>query len=265
MEKNDMALPKAIVFRDSFFENVIPHFSEHFNYVKYYWQYWGSDTLVVEMVDSAKPDIVVEEMVERCIKNNIPDFRESPPEFLANDLFHNGKELFSLKMINSIDELELNKELIIGLKSRNLLLNSTGNDPYLILPKLNLISQKNKEYMLKLECSSEIDTTFQLFYKNDSTEDYTEKNSIRKHINKGKNRFYAYLPYKALIHKIRIDPSTTKGKIIITKIEIKEVANINSKSFWAFRHYPRFCHSTRVLRYAGSLPMNKRIDFPVTG
>jgi hypothetical protein len=66
---NDSSLPRAVVFRDSFFGGVAPYFAEHFKYSWYYWQYWDSQTPIEEILTITKTDIVIEEIVERFIKN----------------------------------------------------------------------------------------------------------------------------------------------------------------------------------------------------
>ena len=73
MEQEDPGLPRALVFRDSFLTAVIPFLSENFQYSKYYWNNWDADTPIAEMIASVRPDIVIEEVVERLIKRNIPD------------------------------------------------------------------------------------------------------------------------------------------------------------------------------------------------
>ena len=51
----------AIVFRDSFSEFWVPYLGQHFNKVIYLWQYsWDLD-----IIKSEKPDVVIDEMLER--------------------------------------------------------------------------------------------------------------------------------------------------------------------------------------------------------
>lgn len=60
--------PRALVFRDCFFTKIIPFLSEHFQYSKYYWQSWDPDTGISDMIDKYRPDLVIEERVERYLK-----------------------------------------------------------------------------------------------------------------------------------------------------------------------------------------------------
>jgi hypothetical protein len=77
-----MSLPRALVFRDSFFSSVAPFFAGHFHFSRYYWDYWNSGTPMEEMVRSAKPDIVIEEVAERSVKFFQKDLLSKKPDYL---------------------------------------------------------------------------------------------------------------------------------------------------------------------------------------
>ena len=54
---------RAVVFRDSFFESVIPYFSENFKQVVYVWHPYDQETME-QLASQIKPDIVIEEVGE---------------------------------------------------------------------------------------------------------------------------------------------------------------------------------------------------------
>ncbi len=83
-KQNDLSLPRALVFRDSFFSSVAPLFARHFQYSGYYWQRVKTSTPIDEIVSSQKPDIVIDENVERYVKNAVDDSVKSPPKFIAD-------------------------------------------------------------------------------------------------------------------------------------------------------------------------------------
>ena len=59
---------RAVVFRDSFFEQLLPYVAEHFGEAVYIVSYY--DQKVMEQIlDKFKPDVVIEEVVERNLKN----------------------------------------------------------------------------------------------------------------------------------------------------------------------------------------------------
>jgi len=62
------ALPRAIVFRDSFASALAPFLSEHFSRVVYLWQ----NDFDAEVVQKEHPDVVLQEIVSRHLYNFIP-------------------------------------------------------------------------------------------------------------------------------------------------------------------------------------------------
>lgn len=76
-ELADPSLPTAVMFRDSFAHELMPFLSEHFKRVVYLWPYPSTprETRVFDWatVDAVKPDLVIDEFVERY-------FTEFPPK-----------------------------------------------------------------------------------------------------------------------------------------------------------------------------------------
>jgi alginate O-acetyltransferase complex protein AlgJ len=65
---DDPNLPKAIILRDSFADALQPFLSEHFRRIVYLWRY----DLPVKEILAEKPDVVIQEMVERALMFNYP-------------------------------------------------------------------------------------------------------------------------------------------------------------------------------------------------
>jgi alginate O-acetyltransferase complex protein AlgJ len=62
------ALPRAVIFRDSFVSRLVPFVSEHFSRAVYLWQ----NDFDAEVVTKEHPDIVIQEIVGRHLYNFIP-------------------------------------------------------------------------------------------------------------------------------------------------------------------------------------------------
>jgi hypothetical protein len=65
-ELQDSSLPRVVMFRDSFTSALSPFLSEHFKRILYLWQDFD-----LEVVKKERPDIVIEEMVERRLMSPI--------------------------------------------------------------------------------------------------------------------------------------------------------------------------------------------------
>jgi hypothetical protein len=59
----DDTLPKAMIFHDSFFNDMIPFLSDHFRYAIYHWAFKVDETFVA----GEKPDIVIFEVTDRYL------------------------------------------------------------------------------------------------------------------------------------------------------------------------------------------------------
>jgi hypothetical protein len=66
MTKCNKSKIRAVVFRDSFFEPVIPFITEDFNQIVYIWQQYDH-AIMKKLIEQQKPQIVIEEMVERLL------------------------------------------------------------------------------------------------------------------------------------------------------------------------------------------------------
>jgi alginate O-acetyltransferase complex protein AlgJ len=62
-ETADVGLPKAVIFRDSFFNSLLPFFSEHFRRAVYVHSFEVDEDLVMK----EKPDVVILEIAERYL------------------------------------------------------------------------------------------------------------------------------------------------------------------------------------------------------
>lgn len=68
MESSNRQLPRAVMFRDSFATALTPYLSENFSYIRYVWERWDKRIPAKQIIFDVKPDIVIEEVVERLIR-----------------------------------------------------------------------------------------------------------------------------------------------------------------------------------------------------
>lgn len=67
--QSDTTLPKVFFDHDSFFKDLAPFFAEHFSETTTLWSWQGFHT---ELIHQAKPDLVVDEFVERSLTGTVP-------------------------------------------------------------------------------------------------------------------------------------------------------------------------------------------------
>jgi hypothetical protein len=67
-EVDDPALPRAVIFRDSFVSRLVPFLSEHFSRAVYLWQ----NDFDADVVRQEHPDVVIQEIVGRHLYSFVP-------------------------------------------------------------------------------------------------------------------------------------------------------------------------------------------------
>ena len=67
-EIDDLSLPRAVIFRDSFTSRLVPFLSEHFSRAVYLWQ----NDFDADVVTKEHPDVVIQQIVGRHLYNFIP-------------------------------------------------------------------------------------------------------------------------------------------------------------------------------------------------
>jgi hypothetical protein len=85
VEAGNASSPRAVVFQDSFFPSVAPYLSPHFQSVKYVWQPWNASLDVDGVILAHRPDLVIEEILERLVKTRMGDFARACPGYLGGD------------------------------------------------------------------------------------------------------------------------------------------------------------------------------------
>ena len=188
--KNDPSLPRALLFRDSFATALQPFIDENFQYTKYYWQRWAPETSINALIHEVKPDIVIEEAVERLLKT-MPDFSSAQTIFsstLFKDLFDTSKA--SVKLFgprSAIGGIQFNDQVSLEKTSEGLLIKSSGGDPQIYFP---VFTTSMKGYpIIKINIESSIATVFQLFYVTTAVTDYSAQCSVTVNLKKVTTKF----------------------------------------------------------------------------
>ena len=206
----------AVICRDSFFSAVEPFLSEHFNQAYYLWKLGSHSNydhrVLKNIISRIKPQLVIEEISERFLKQ-VPDL----------DL----EELFDLSGVTSLnmnpdagfEGIKPVNQISIRYSSDGLVLSSTGDDPYVILPPLK--TEPVGPSIVRMVLTSPGDSFVQLFYRTPSFPYYYERQSVYQIIKKGNNEIYLDLPEKDVIGNLRLDPGHLAGDYILHSIEIR--------------------------------------------
>lgn len=211
---------KALIYRDSFFDILVPYFSRKLKYSTYISEKLTYPSLKMQ-INLKKPDIVIEEWVERTLPHT-PTFKQYYEKQKINKLLSTvpNKTIFKDRM----KDLIVNEDIkVIRQKKNRLQVVAIGNDPIVTFPELPF--KKDKNYIVYIKMNSSVQSTLQLFYSdiNETGYPFSQENSILKAVSIGTNELYILLDNNNLGTNIRLDPISGKGKIKIKAIEIKEV------------------------------------------
>jgi alginate O-acetyltransferase complex protein AlgJ len=216
--------PKALIFRDSFFEALQPYISQYFAKTFYVWKYADFNQLE-KYLEYNHPDIVIEERVERSLKNvpTLPTFQDKAYkdylEFLDR-WFLSGLSLYRLAKQHQ-DELIGRNQLMINPTEEGYKLLSQGDDPSFLLPEFK--RDEAMLYIMKVDLKAPQDTTWQVFYNTVQQPSYNEEHSISGQLKSGDNTLYIVLDDKNLQGQIRFDPGTVMGEYVLKSLEIRAV------------------------------------------
>lgn len=212
---------RAVVFRDSFFNQLIPFFSEHFVRSVYVWQRY-SQSAMVALLEYVKPDIVIEEVVERSLAYPPPN---DTSRIIANDLdsyvYHDlPRQILTINMSTGYEGIQpLHNATLIPLNGADgIELYASTSDPITLLPEVFIPS--NTQAVLKLVITSPANTSVQFFYSTSSSPFSADRHVMRP-IAAGKNEIFIRIYANDNITRLRLDPGLVPGNYVIHSVELR--------------------------------------------
>lgn len=73
--------PVGVLLRDSFSTQLAPHLAPHFSHLTLAWNQVLGPEFTLQVVEKARPDVVIEEVVERYLAGTLPPMLPSTPKF----------------------------------------------------------------------------------------------------------------------------------------------------------------------------------------
>lgn len=220
---------KALIYRDSFFTALEPYFIRNFAKSTYIWETATYDS-VVKYIRTDKPDIIIEEWVERKLPKDYPSEYKAlkavniaanksvPPAGQKPTIAGRGKTLYKKQdgglKFHQIDSQASN--------NKTLKLKAIGRDPIIYFPNLNLIN--GKTYNLHIKFTSDVKSKLWLYYSTSDTNKFpfTDENSVQRPVKIGENDLNIDFSYPNIGPRLRLDVISRIGNIEISELEIYE-------------------------------------------
>ncbi|MEQ1637406.1 MAG: hypothetical protein ABL903_11995 [Methylococcales bacterium] len=213
----------ALVFRDSFFDFLMPHIANYF-----YDSTYIEGELNLNIIDGILKDksinIVIEEMVERKLPylpklhvNVAEEYAQLAPVF-------NKKAKSVFKLLPATSNLQNTELQTFTWEANKLILHVNTTDPSL---NLSFKPDAGKGYyLMKISIESPEITEMQVFYSQQpAAQKFTEQNSSRRLLSKGINTLIFPFAIENFGGEIRVDPGNVRGRYIINSLEIRALAN----------------------------------------
>jgi hypothetical protein len=216
----DTRLPRVVIFRDSFFNALTSFIMEHFHISRFIWNRWDSQTPMESIIATYKPDLVIEEILERLTKEEPDVFNAGVPAYLTDTIINKAvadgvSEQVDLKNISNLNQVTS------ALSPKGLVLKSNGSDPQVMLPPSRFIpDNRNGGVIVQIKLESPVQTDAQLFYKTKNSPEYSEGRSIRITVHKGPNTLNFPVTDHQLDGQLRFDPGIVEAQYLINKIAI---------------------------------------------
>lgn len=124
---------------------------------------------------------------------------------------------------SSSDLLENNgTQSNMDLSEDSIVLNVTGEDPFVLLPPI--VETGDKAVALEIKIESPVETEFQIYYRHQSDPTFNEKRSLTKWLNPGVNVLYFSIPViESGTRHVRLDPGKEPGKYKLFSVEAKGI------------------------------------------
>ncbi len=136
-----------------------------------------------------------------------------------NELRDNGHRLLSFEG-NRRDELTALNMVTIVPRDDETILQSTGNDPSVLLPYFEL--PKDHRAVMFIDITSPCEDLLQVFFIPDGQSAYTEYNSVRVGLTAGRNKLIlAGFPNQGRLRgRVRLDPGFNPGTYVLHRLDV---------------------------------------------
>ncbi|HYG75747.1 MAG TPA: glycosyltransferase family 4 protein [Planctomycetota bacterium] len=150
-----------------------------------------------------------ERYLERCSASE----RRARQRFLAST-----NCVFPMEKLSAITALD---QCSVSPQNGVLLIRATGNDPSLLVPQFSFV--RGRPHMLRLELSAPYEDTLQVFYSTRRKPGWSEEQSEKRIVRKGRNELILELSAGDLNGLLRVDPGSSEGDYILHAFEIRAV------------------------------------------
>jgi len=203
----DRSRLRAVAFRDSFLVSLEDFLAEHFAQIDFIWTHFDH-SLVEKYIAVAKPDVILEEIVERSFMEVLVT-HDLDVDALLSERFSLSKRSVLKYEGGVLPGLRTFGDVLIAGRPEGLDVVCRDSDPQLWLPPAGLDGDSSS--IMRILLTAPADTVFQVFYHTAERPYHCEEQSIRRPVRRGLNELYIEIPRAACAADVRLDPGAVPG------------------------------------------------------
>lgn len=156
-----------------------------------------------------------------AVRNTNSSSRQEAIKFINSNFLSTAEDTVHYSLGDSdLSEINFSSHVSnAALEDGELTFESTGNDPYFILPSVSI--SENDDARLYIDFESPGSNSISLYYPTDENSGYSEQNKLNRNTTRGRNQAIFSLKNSAKTGRFRIDIDGNTGRTTITSIEIR--------------------------------------------
>lgn len=215
--KNEFGSGTLLIIGDSFSTALSHYLNATFNTIVYVHYAKFNQKTIASLVYKYNPQVVVYEIVDPVLSNRKARFIPLMAEPVQTNMKTEIKTLVNVEL-GDVKIAPGTKENISNLtfSENGLAFTATGADPKLLLPVFAVPAS----LVIKIDITSSVATSLQVFYKTTSQPDYNREQSVKARISEGRQELLLTIPSKNITGSLRLDPGSHPGNYCIHNIEV---------------------------------------------
>jgi len=184
----------------------------------------GGSTRLLEVIDHQKFKEAFSKLVAQHHWRDIfyQENGESPMDKLRRRFEASTATILKISADANADQLKAANQVAINTVGRDILMRSSGTDPYLLLPQIQVPA--GKMGIVRVSMSSPKATLFQIFCFS-SNPAHPAPRMLESLIDRGGNDLYFELPQDPVPLQWRMDPGCCEGDFLLREMEVRMVEN----------------------------------------
>ena len=161
--------------------------------------------------------ILYREAISEVVENIVADATNYQQKLFDTN-FLSGVELFNYSPEGNFNGVKPLYDVTVQVKKDTLILQSKGTDPAVLLgDKIEIFGERDQSLFVKVVMESEVKTVATLYYSL-GEQTFSEKNTLKQHLQIGSNTLFFILPKQFRQGRLRFDPGRNPGKYVIRTI-----------------------------------------------